>query len=97
MSEQEGQIGSRLPDSTDAAQQNIEAIAVGLESKFATQGAQPFNGFGRPGPGNMGDELCAQQDEDEEPPHPFERLHAHIFDIQSLFLLKTITMFHLST
>jgi hypothetical protein len=37
-----------LPDSTQAAQQDVRAIAIGLEAEFAAQLAQPEDSLGRP-------------------------------------------------
>lgn len=89
---QEHESGCSLPNSTDAAQQHVEAVTVIGEAQLTAELAQPQDGRLRPGLPNGADELSRQQNQAEEPPHTFECFHAHVFDVEALFLIEAITM-----
>lgn len=43
--------------------------------------------------GNMVAKECSQKRDHEKATHPFQRLHTHVLDVQSLLLVKAIGMF----
>lgn len=85
-----------LPNGTQATQQDIRTIPVGLQAEFAAQFAQPKDGFGRPTFHDVEDEQGSHQDQGENTAHAFHGLDAQVFDIQALLLIKAVTMFNTS-
>jgi len=86
----EGQRGSSNEDSTDAGQKDIGTIKVRGEAEFAAQTAKPEDHAVGPGVSDTMHKQGCQEDHHEEATHPFDGLHAHIFDIQPILLVKAV-------
>jgi hypothetical protein len=65
-------------------------------SQIKTKPTQNKNypGYIRPSVYQEEDKLSGGQNQDKKPLHGFERLNLHILDIQSLLLVKAITVFN---
>jgi len=74
----------------------IRTIAVGEDTQFSAQLPKPKDRFGRPLFRNDEDNLSGHENDCEQAAHTVNGLNPHIFDIQTLFLIKAIAMFDAS-
>ena len=92
-SESQGSDGDE--DGAHTCQEDIGAISIGSESEFAPQVSEPQSGRSRPGMVDVIDKQRCYQNQYKDAAHTFYGLHPHVFDIQSIFLIKAIGVFDL--